>query len=75
MLRGGAIVQVASLDQAKTIESVGAYRKGTGCAFCEWGFVTPADAALMMQLGCDGVFVGNEAFECLDPYRNVRAIM
>ncbi|GJV74523.1 pyridoxal 5'-phosphate synthase-like subunit PDX1.2 [Tanacetum coccineum] len=43
--------------------------------FASGGIVTPADAALMMQLGCDGVFVGNEVFECLDPYRNVRAIV
>ncbi|GJU10903.1 pyridoxal 5'-phosphate synthase-like subunit PDX1.2 [Tanacetum coccineum] len=26
-------------------------------------------------LGCDGVFVGNEVFECLDPYTNVRSIV
>lgn len=29
-------------------------------AFCSRGIVTPAGAALMMQLGCDGVFVGVE---------------
>lgn len=28
--------------------------------FAAGGVVTPADAALMMQLGCDGVFVGSE---------------
>ena len=28
--------------------------------FAAGGIATPADAALMMQLGCDGVFVGSE---------------
>ena len=37
--------------------------------------VTPADAALMMQLGCDGVFVGSEIFECSDPFKKVRGIV
>ncbi|KAJ0075808.1 hypothetical protein Patl1_34190 [Pistacia atlantica] len=36
---------------------------------------TPADAALMMQLGCDGVLVGSDIFSSLDPYRQVRSIV
>ncbi|KAF2301282.1 hypothetical protein GH714_022400 [Hevea brasiliensis] len=43
--------------------------------FAAGGIVTPADAALMMQLGCDGIFVGNEVFDCADPYKRVRAIV
>ncbi|KAM7480450.1 hypothetical protein LguiA_028663 [Lonicera macranthoides] len=43
--------------------------------FAAGGIVTPADAAMMMQLGCDGVFVGSEIFNCLDPYKRVRAIV
>ncbi|XP_047327513.1 pyridoxal 5'-phosphate synthase-like subunit PDX1.2 [Impatiens glandulifera] len=43
--------------------------------FAAGGIVTPADAAMMMQLGCDGVFVGRETFDCSDPYRRVRAIV
>ncbi|KAG8388337.1 hypothetical protein BUALT_Bualt02G0115200 [Buddleja alternifolia] len=43
--------------------------------FAAGGIVTPADAALMMQLGCDGVFLGPEVFDCLDPYKKVRAIV
>ncbi|KAL1810532.1 hypothetical protein ACET3Z_027522 [Daucus carota] len=39
------------------------------------GIVTPADAALMMQLGCDGVFVGPEVFACGNPYKKARAIV
>lgn len=43
--------------------------------FAAGGVVTPADAALMMQLGCDGVFVGSEVFGCSDPYKRVRGIV
>ncbi|KAI3814963.1 hypothetical protein L1987_14612 [Smallanthus sonchifolius] len=43
--------------------------------FASGGIATPADAALMMQLGCDGVFVGSEVFDSPDPYRSVRAIV
>ncbi|KAL7152475.1 hypothetical protein ABFS83_04G099600 [Erythranthe nasuta] len=43
--------------------------------FAAGGISTPADAALMMQLGCDGVFLESEVFDCLDPYKKVRAIV
>ncbi|EXB74497.1 putative pyridoxal biosynthesis protein [Morus notabilis] len=43
--------------------------------FAGGGIVTPADAALMMQLGCDGVFVGSETFNSPDPYKRVRGIV
>jgi len=43
--------------------------------FAAGGIVTPADTALLMQLGCDGVFVGSEIFECSDPYKRVRGII
>lgn len=43
--------------------------------FAAGGIATPADAALMMQLGCDGVFLGTEVFDSLDPYKKVRAIV
>ncbi|XP_042517937.1 pyridoxal 5'-phosphate synthase subunit PDX1.3-like [Macadamia integrifolia] len=43
--------------------------------FAAGGIVTPADAALMMQLGCDGVFVGSEIFSSPDPYKSTRAIV
>ncbi|KAK6914889.1 PdxS/SNZ N-terminal domain [Dillenia turbinata] len=43
--------------------------------FAAGGIVTPADAALMMQLGCDGVFVGSDVFDCSDPYMRVRGIV
>ncbi|KAJ0083214.1 hypothetical protein Patl1_31108 [Pistacia atlantica] len=43
--------------------------------FAAGGVATPADAALMMQLGCDGVFVGSGVFKSGDPVRRARAIV
>ena len=51
----------------------------TGCLpvvnFAAGGLATPADAALMMQLGADGVFVGSGIFKSEDPERRARAIV
>ena len=43
--------------------------------FAAGGIATPADAALMMQLGCDGVFVGSGIFKSSDPAARARAIV
>lgn len=43
--------------------------------FAAGGIATPADAALMMQLGCDGVFVGSGIFLSGDPAKRARAIV
>jgi pyridoxal 5'-phosphate synthase pdxS subunit len=43
--------------------------------FAAGGIATPADAALMMQLGCDGVFVGSGIFKSGDPVRRAAAIV
>ncbi len=43
--------------------------------FAAGGIATPADAALMMQLGVDGVFVGSGIFKSDDPERRARAIV
>ena len=43
--------------------------------FSAGGIATPADAALMMQLGCDGVFVGSGIFKSGDPAKRARAIV
>jgi pyridoxal 5'-phosphate synthase pdxS subunit len=43
--------------------------------FAAGGVATPADAALMMQLGADGVFVGSGIFKSADPARFGRAIV
>ncbi|MBU6333156.1 MAG: pyridoxal 5'-phosphate synthase lyase subunit PdxS [Chloroflexi bacterium] len=43
--------------------------------FAAGGIATPADAALMMQIGVDGVFVGSGIFKSGDPARRARAIV
>ncbi len=43
--------------------------------FAAGGVATPADAALMMQLGVDGVFVGSGIFKSGDPARRAQAIV
>jgi pyridoxal 5'-phosphate synthase pdxS subunit len=43
--------------------------------FAAGGLATPADAALMMQLGVDGVFVGSGIFKSGDPASRARAIV
>lgn len=43
--------------------------------FAAGGIATPADAALMMQLGCDGIFVGSGIFKSEDPAKRARAIV
>lgn len=43
--------------------------------FCAGGIATPADAALVMRLGADGVFVGSGIFKSDDPLRTGKAIV
>lgn len=43
--------------------------------FAAGGIASPADAALMMQLGCDGIFVGSGIFKSSDPAKRARAIV
>ncbi|MFW5686107.1 MAG: pyridoxal 5'-phosphate synthase lyase subunit PdxS [Spirochaetota bacterium] len=43
--------------------------------FSAGGVATPADAALMMQLGAEAVFVGSGVFKSADPVRRARAIV
>merc|ERR1712157_417544 len=43
--------------------------------FAAGGVATPADAALCMQLGVDGVFVGSGIFKSTDPEKRARAIV
>lgn len=43
--------------------------------FAAGGIATPADAAMMMQLGVDGVFVGSGIFKASDPPRRAKAIV
>ncbi|MFC2078612.1 pyridoxal 5'-phosphate synthase lyase subunit PdxS [Candidatus Bipolaricaulota bacterium] len=43
--------------------------------FAAGGIATPADAAMMMQLGCDGIFVGSGVFKSDEPAKRARAIV
>jgi len=43
--------------------------------FAAGGIATPADAALMMNLGCDGIFVGSGIFKSKDPAARAKAIV
>jgi len=43
--------------------------------FAAGGIATPADAALMMSLGCDGIFVGSGIFKSADPLERAQAIV
>jgi pyridoxal 5'-phosphate synthase pdxS subunit len=43
--------------------------------FVAGGIATPADAALMMQLGADGVFVGSGIFKSGDPIARSKAVV
>jgi len=43
--------------------------------FAAGGIATPADAVLMMQLGCDGIFVGSGIFKSQNPVARARAIV
>ena len=42
--------------------------------FAAGGIATPADAALMMQLGVDGVFVGSGIFKSGDPQKRAKLL-
>ncbi|MEW5936657.1 MAG: pyridoxal 5'-phosphate synthase lyase subunit PdxS [Candidatus Thermoplasmatota archaeon] len=58
-----------------TLEEIKALQRLPVVNFAAGGIATPADAALMMQLGSDGVFVGSGIFKSSDPERRARAIV
>ena len=62
----------APFDVVKMIHELG---KLPVVNFAAGGIATPADAALMMQLGCDGVFVGSGIFKSGDPKERAEAIV
>ena len=62
----------APFDVVKEIHELG---KFPVVNFAAGGIATPADAALMMQLGCDGVFVGSGIFKSGDPKERAEAIV
>jgi pyridoxal 5'-phosphate synthase pdxS subunit len=62
----------APLDIVRQVASDG---KLPVVLFCAGGIATPADAALMMALGAEGVFVGSGIFKSEDPPTRARAIV
>lgn len=84
----GEIRRLANMDQAELYAAAKqlaapfelvAWVAENGCLpvvnFSAGGIATPADAALMMQLGADGVFVGSGIFKSEDPARRAQAIV
>ncbi|MBV8435846.1 MAG: pyridoxal 5'-phosphate synthase lyase subunit PdxS, partial [Candidatus Eremiobacteraeota bacterium] len=57
------------------VADVARNRKLPVVLFCAGGVATPADAALMMQLGAEGIFVGSGIFKSNDPKRFAKAIV
>ncbi len=57
------------------VRSVGQAGRLPVVLFCAGGIATPADAALVMQLGADGVFVGSGIFKSDNPEQRAKAIV
>ena len=62
----------ASLDLVTEVKRLG---RLPVVNFAAGGIATPADAAMMMWLGCDGVFVGSGIFKSSNPDKMARAIV
>jgi pyridoxal 5'-phosphate synthase pdxS subunit len=62
----------APLDLVKDVAAAG---RLPVVLFCAGGIATPADAALMMQLGAEGNFVGSGIFKSSNPEERARAIV
>lgn len=80
MLKGGVIMDVTTPEQAKIAEeadacAVMALERIPADIRAAGGVATPADAALMMQLGAEGVFVGSGIFKSGNPAKRARAIV
>src|SRR5204863_59989 len=88
MLKGGVIMDVTTAEQARIAEEAGAgavmalervpadiRAEGGVARLSAGGIATPADAALMMQLGAEGNFVGSGIFKSDDPAPRARAIV
>ncbi len=57
------------------VEETGKLQRLSVVWFCAGGIAGPADSALVMQLGVDGVFVGSGIFKSSDPPRMAKAIV
>src|SRR3954463_4567966 len=76
-LRPEELAAAAKEHQAplEVVQEVAAAGKLPVPLFCAGGIATPADAALMMQLGAEGNFVGSGIFKSSDPEGRARAIV
>jgi pyridoxal 5'-phosphate synthase pdxS subunit len=85
---GGEIKRLTTLDAAELptaakelgapldlVREVAAAGRLPVVLFCAGGIATPADAAMVMRLGAEGVFVGSGIFKSEDPARRARAIV
>lgn len=82
------ILELAGMDDAALVRQAAEYRvplalltevRAKGrlpvVTFVAGGIATPADAALMMMLGAEGVFVGSGIFKSQDPAKTAKAIV
>lgn len=60
------------LDLVKAVKRL---KRLTVVNFAAGGIATPADSAMMMQLGCDGIFVGSGIFKSSNPSARAKAIV
>jgi pyridoxal 5'-phosphate synthase pdxS subunit len=85
---GGELKRLSTLDGAELataakelaapldlVREVAAAGRLPVVLFCAGGIATPADAAMVMRLGAEGVFVGSGIFKSEDPARRARAIV
>ncbi|PIT86912.1 MAG: pyridoxal 5'-phosphate synthase lyase subunit PdxS [Candidatus Magasanikbacteria bacterium CG10_big_fil_rev_8_21_14_0_10_43_6] len=70
-----AVYAKAQRVEAALVKKIKELKRLPVVNFAAGGIATPADAALMMQLGCDGVFVGSGIFKASDPAARARAIV
>ncbi len=82
MRRLGSLAEEELASEAKTLQApfdlvkwVAEHRRLPVVTFTAGGIATPADAALCMQLGADGVFVGSGIFKSSDPLSRAKAIV
>lgn len=71
-LKKYATTERVPLELVKEVKKLG---RLTVVNFAAGGIATPADAAMMMQLGCDGIFVGSGIFKSSNPKARAKAIV
>lgn len=71
-LKAWATAERISVELVKEVRDLG---RLPVVNFAAGGIATPADASLMMQLGCDGIFVGSGIFKSSDPAARASAIV